>query len=72
MAYSPNDPQRLITIQEAALRCGVHKNTLRNWILEGKLKAVRIGARIVRIDPTELDALTTPYVGGEYSTWNRA
>lgn len=72
MAYSPNDPQRLITIQEAALRCGVHKNTLRNWILEGKLKAVRIGARIVRIDPAELDALTTPYVGGEYSTWNRA
>lgn len=62
----------LLTIKDAATHCGVHPNTIRNLILRGELRAVRIGARIVRINATDLDTLFTPYQGGEYSTWNRA
>ena len=35
---------RLLSLQEASLRLGVHPNTLRNWENQGKLKAVRIGS----------------------------
>jgi len=72
MPQSPDRPSGLVTIKDAAARCGVHPNTIRNLILRGELRAVRIGARIVRINATDLDALFTPYQGGEYSTWNRA
>ena len=64
------DFQPLITIKEAALTCGVHPNTIRNLILRGDLRAVRIGARIIRINAIDLDALFTPYQGGEYGPWN--
>ena len=37
--------QELLTIKEAAKLIHVHPNTLRNWEKEGKLQAVRIGAR---------------------------
>ena len=66
------EPAGLLTIKDAATRCGVHPNTIRNLILRGELSAVRIGARIVRINATDLDALFTTYQGGEYSTWNRS
>jgi excisionase family DNA binding protein len=72
MAITPIGPTGLISIKDAALRCGVHPNTIRNLILRGELNAVRIGARIVRINAADLTAVTTPYLGGEYGTWNRA
>ena len=59
------------TIKDAAARCGVHPNTIRNLILRGELRAVRIGARIVRINAADLGVLFTSYVPGEYGTWNR-
>jgi excisionase family DNA binding protein len=62
----------LVTIKDAAQRCGVHPNTIRNLILRGELPAIRIGARIIRINTADLDAVFTPYQGGEYGTWNRA
>lgn len=65
-------PDGLLTISQAALVCGVHRNTIRNWILEGKLPAVRFGSRIVRVNAADVAAMASPYVGGEYSVWNRA
>ena len=58
----------LYTIKEAAdwLKCS--QNTIRNQILRGDLKAERIG-RIIRIRKESLDALLTPYVGGEWGVW---
>jgi excisionase family DNA binding protein len=64
-------PVGLISINEAALVCGVHKNTIRSYIKTGKLPAVRLGERNIRINAADLQALFTPVVAGEYSAWNR-
>lgn len=45
----------LITIKQAAELMGVHPNTIRNWIADGKLEVKRIGSRIIRIDVAELN-----------------
>jgi excisionase family DNA binding protein len=72
MAIQPHaaDPCRL-TINQAATEAGCHPNTIRNLIKRGELPAYRIGERIVRVNKSDLDALFTPVVGGEYSVWNR-
>jgi excisionase family DNA binding protein len=41
---SKNNP-RLISLREAARILRVHRETLRRWDNEGKLKAVRVGSR---------------------------
>lgn len=45
VAQLPN----LATLKQVADTLGVHKNTIRNWIALGQLKAVRAGSRVVRI-----------------------
>lgn len=72
MATEPtqSDPY-WVTINQAAIEIEVHPNTVRNLISSGKLKAYRIGERLIRIDKRDLTALFTPVVGGEYSVWNR-
>jgi excisionase family DNA binding protein len=72
LKMSADNSRQLFSVKTAAQEYGVHENSIRNWILEGRLKAVRIGAHIVRIEAAELAKLSTPYVGGEYSPWNRA
>lgn len=67
-AESPGKPQ-LVKITTGARLVDVHPNTLRNAIARGDLKAVRYGARAIRIDVADLLALFTPYVGGEYGVW---
>ncbi len=59
----------LLTIQQSADYIGVHKNTIRNLLQSKKLKALRIGARIVRIDKADLDALFKTYESGEFGCW---
>jgi excisionase family DNA binding protein len=59
----------LYTIQESADYIGVHKNTIRNLLQSKKLKAQRIGARIVRIEKNDLDALFATYESGEFGCW---
>lgn len=72
MATQPiSNDHEWVTIQQAAEIIGVHANTVRNLINSGKLKASRIGLRLVRIERRDLDALFTPVVGGDYSVWNR-
>lgn len=59
----------LLTIQQSADYIGVHKNTIRNLLATKKLKALRIGARIVRIEKADLDALFKNYESGEFGCW---
>jgi excisionase family DNA binding protein len=65
-----NQGGKRLTIEQAALEAGVHKNTIRNLIKVGKLKAERIGSRIIRIQEQDLNELFTAYKGGEFGVWN--
>jgi|AntAceMinimDraft_6_1070360.scaffolds.fasta_scaffold283260_1 excisionase family DNA binding protein len=65
----PELDAKRITIQRAAELLGVHPNTIRNLIARKQLKAERIGARIVRVQEQDVQALLTPYVGGEFGVW---
>jgi excisionase family DNA binding protein len=58
-----------LTIKQSAARIGVSENTIRNYLMRGELHGERIGARIIRIRKSDLDALFTPFVGGEFGVW---
>ena len=47
----------LITIKQAANQLKVHPNTIRNFIDNGKLKVIKISARVIRIRQSDLDAI---------------
>ena len=63
-----NKSTDLKTIKETAAQLKLHPNTIRNMILRGDLKAERVG-RLIRIRQANIDALLTPYVGGEFGVW---
>jgi excisionase family DNA binding protein len=46
----------LISTAEAARRLGVSPNTVRNYVA-GRLTAYRIGPRLLKFDPDEVDSL---------------
>lgn len=46
--------KRLLSIATAAHDLGVHPQTMRLWIREGRLPAYRVGKRFVRVDWDEL------------------
>lgn len=58
----------LLTIKQAAGKLQLHPNSIRNLILRGDLKAERIG-RSIRIRNENLNAVLTPYSGGEFGVW---
>lgn len=47
-------------IKEAAALFSISEKTIRRWITERYIKAVRIGGRSIRIPITEIDRLITP------------
>lgn len=51
---------RHITIHEAAEHLGVDPKTIRRYISQGRLTAVRVGPRLIRIDRESLEKLGTP------------
>ncbi|WP_324667191.1 Gene 36 protein (Gp36), probable excisionase [Mycobacterium canetti] len=55
---------RLISLQDAADRCGVNYRTMRRYIAAGRLQAVRVGPRLLKVDAAELDSLLQPVGGG--------
>jgi len=61
----------LLSITKSAELFGVHPNTIRNRIKEGKLPAIRSGRNIIRIKQTDLEALFTQYRGGEFGIWTQ-
>jgi excisionase family DNA binding protein len=60
-----------VTIDAAATKFEVSKGTVRNWIRDGVIPAVRIGDRTIRIRRVDLEAAATPVVGGERGQWTR-
>ena len=49
-----------LTITEAAARIGVNTKTVRRRIADGSLVGYRVGPRLIRLDPAEVDALLRP------------
>jgi excisionase family DNA binding protein len=43
-----------LSVKETAAKLGVHANTVRAWIADGTLPAMRIGHRVL-VDRAELD-----------------
>ncbi len=58
----------LKTIKQVADQLQLHPNTIRNLISRGDLKAERIG-RSIRIRNENIEALITPFAGGEFGVW---
>lgn len=60
----------LITIAETAKRLGISTRTVERWIKQGRLKAIRLGPRLVRvkyIDPEQMgDPIPAVFTGGGY------
>lgn len=47
----------MITIKQAAEMLQVHPNTIRNWIKEDRIKAVKLSERTVRIQQSEIERM---------------
>jgi excisionase family DNA binding protein len=59
--HSQPAPRRaLLTIQQAADEINNSPKSIRRWIAQGRLRAVRVGPRAIRIDRADLDQLITP------------
>lgn len=65
-----NKSKTWLTIAQCAELVNTHPNTIRNRIKDGKLPAMRLGRNIIRIDQADLEALFTPYQGGEFGIWS--
>lgn len=48
------------SIQQAAAWLGANPKTVRRYIAQGRIKAVRIGPRLIRIERESLLAFATP------------
>jgi excisionase family DNA binding protein len=59
MAPASNDAPRRegISIQHAAIILGVHEDTIRRWVKNGYLLAVRCGPKLLKIPRSELARL---------------
>ena len=67
-----NDPagnRNYLSVREAAEKIGAHQNTIRAWISEGRLKAVRFSGRLIRIDAADLEAIAKPYTPIDRQVW---
>lgn len=50
-----------LTIKQAADTIGVHENTIRLWIKDGRLQAYRLnGTKIIRITQAAINDMKTP------------
>jgi len=47
------------SIGDAAVRVGVSTKTLRRWIASGQLAGYRMGPRLLRVDPDDVDSMLT-------------
>ncbi|MDV6262340.1 helix-turn-helix domain-containing protein [Rhodococcoides yunnanense] len=53
------DPRKLLSVSQFAELVGVGPHTIRAWIRDGRIEVYRIGNRVIRIDPDQVDAIVT-------------
>jgi excisionase family DNA binding protein len=53
-------PERKLSVAESALYYGCNERTIRRAIAAGRLRAYRVGPRMIRIDPADLDRMARP------------
>ncbi|MDH3045344.1 helix-turn-helix transcriptional regulator [Gordonia alkanivorans] len=57
MAATPSRARRRhLSLQDVAAELGVSDRTVRRYVANGDLRAIRVSSRIIRIDPADLDA----------------
>jgi excisionase family DNA binding protein len=56
----PREAPRWATLNEACTYTGFTKTTLKRWIKNGDITAVRFGPKRIQVDLNELDALRVP------------
>ena len=56
--------KRLVSLAIAAQSADVSQRTIRRYIASGRLRAFRVGPRLLKIDLDDLAALLTPVGGG--------
>ena len=56
-----NTANAFVSIAEAAEYLGVNVRTIRNMLYDGRLKAHKLGPRIVRIRLSDIDAALEPW-----------
>jgi excisionase family DNA binding protein len=61
----------LLTITEAANLLKLKNQAIYGYINSGKLRAKRIGLRVLRISRIDLLNLFEDYIPGEYSIWGK-
>lgn len=54
---APLSQRRLVSLAVAAERLDVCPRTIRRYIAAGRLTAYRIGPRLIKVDPVEIDQL---------------
>jgi excisionase family DNA binding protein len=61
MNTPPRDSRRHYeSVANAAARVGVSTKTVRRWIASSQLAGYRMGARLLRVDPDDVDQMLTP------------
>ncbi|MBE7195957.1 MAG: helix-turn-helix domain-containing protein [Gordonia polyisoprenivorans] len=55
--------RRLESLPSAAEYAGVSVRTLRRYIADGRVRAYRVGPRLIKVDLADLDAMLRP-IGG--------
>lgn len=51
---------RLLTVREVAEALAVHEFTVRAWIRSGRLKALKVGPRAVRVPASAVEEIVRP------------
>lgn len=55
--YEIDDLADWLSVDDFAKRAGIHSKTVRRWIAAGSITAVRMGPKLLRIDPNDLTRL---------------
>lgn len=58
-APSPARRRPYESVAKAAARVGVSTKTVRRWIASGQLTGYRMGPRLLRLDPDDVDRMLT-------------
>jgi excisionase family DNA binding protein len=67
---TPQAEKELLSVSEISEQYDLHPNTVRGYYRSGRLPAVLLGPRMIRIRRSDIEHLLTPYQA-EASVWAR-